>query len=301
MPTQDRGVDLDTMDGVLNLLPVELHPLFKRVETLWDNSTSIWVQLPQECWTASGGDNASGRIGTLAYLTGTIAVKTLDDVQDEQVVPQESNGGMALSFHALNILALLSSDLGHNRLQQSYINTILTMCAGQQLDLGSFNDLTAGLLDHSWDIARKKTATWFSWGAAMYPRYSGDENSISILEQFGMHLGLMHQLANDFRGFQDLSEKGDLKNRKLSLPVAYTLTMLPQSPYAQEFSGFWSHVDSDQDARQQIVNIAQRCGVEKYCVTMSAFHAQQARETIYSSYPTLATLIDHPNLALTTT
>lgn len=284
------------MDFSASLLEPELRHLSEKVKTIREDS--IWVQLPQACWRVAGGDAASGNICTFAFLAGTLALKTLDDVQDGHALPAFSNDGVALSFHVLQILgALPTLDFRQiTRLQRSYTSTILKLCAGQHLDLLGQTDVQQ-VLDHSWDIARKKTAEWFAWGSSLYPRYTGDEASENLLAEFGTHIGFMHQIANDVRGFFDTSEIGDLKSRKVSIPIAYLLTVVPGSPYEEEFNTLWGKTES-QSARQGIVDIARQNGVEQYTKLMSIFHAQQARQVIINRFPDLLTLISHPNLAL---
>lgn len=279
-----------------SLLEPELRHLSERVKTIREDS--IWVQLPQTCWRVAGGDDASGNICTFAFLAGTLALKTLDDVQDGHQSPAYSNDGVALSFHALQLLgALPTLDFRQiTRLQRSYTSTLLKLCAGQHLDLlGQTN--VQRILDHSWNIAGKKTAAWFAWGASLYPRYTGDEATENTLAEFGTHIGLMHQIANDVRGFFDTSDLGDLKDRKVSIPIAYLLTVIPGSSYEEEFDALWGKTET-QSARQGIVDIAQQNGVEQYTKLMSTFHAQQAHRVISKRFPDLATLISHPNLAL---
>jgi geranylgeranyl pyrophosphate synthase len=284
------------MDLSTRLLEPELRYLSEKVKTI--RGDSIWVQLPQACWRVAGGDDASGNICTFAFLAGTLALKTLDDVQDGHQSPACSNDGVALSFHALQLLgALPTLDFRQiTRLQHSYTSTLLKLCAGQHLDLlGQTN--VQRILDHSWDIASKKTAEWFAWGASLYPRYTGDEATENILVEFGTHIGLMHQIANDVRGFFDTSDIGDLKDRKASIPIAYLLTVIPGSSYEEEFNALWCKTET-QSARQGIVDIARQNGVEQYTKLMSTFHAQQAHSVISKRFPALTTLINHPNLAL---
>lgn len=285
------------MDLSTSLLEPELQHLSKRLRTI--QRDSLWVQLPKACWRAAGGDSASGKIGTLAFLAGTLALKTLDDVQDGHTSPACSNDGMALSFHVLQLLgALPTLDFRQiTRLQRTYTATISHLCAGQHLDLlGHINP--EGALEHSWNIALKKTAKWFAWGTSLYPLYIGDEATENILVQFGTHIGLMHQIANDVRGFFDTSDIGDVKVRKVSIPIAYLLTVLPNSAFQAEFTDLWETVGNDQSARNRIVEIAQENGVEQYMRVMSTYHAQQAYQSIGKRFPDLAFLIEHPSLKL---
>lgn len=284
-----------------SILPLELKHLAEHLDAV--SRDTIWAELPLACWCASGGDTSLGSIGTLAFLTGTIALKRLDDVQDGHKHPRQSNDGVALAFHALQILTLLPSSDPSSimRLQQSYINTILTLCAGQHLDLLGFMEATPLdlLLERSWKIARKKTSEWFAWGASLYPRFIGDETVAQRFERFGVHLGFMHQIANDLRGFFDISDKGDLIGRKASLPVAYLQTVMRHSLFEKGFAKLWTEIDTNPSARYQVVHLAYEMGLDTYFRTMSNYHAEQAYQAVASIYPSLTCLIGHPNLTIT--
>jgi len=178
-----------------------------------------------------------------AFELARLAARVLDDVEDldredalwRQVgVPQATNAGTALlacAHLALSELTTVSVEAERiSELQREFAQVALTMTVAQHLDLTAWEALetTANPLDRWWEIAAGKSGAFFALGCRAGARLAASHAAAQPYSDFGYHLGLLLQVLNDSRGLLGQGGVRDL-GRRLSLPVAYTLTVCPEA------------------------------------------------------------------------
>lgn len=141
--------------------------------------------------------------------------------------PQAINAGDAM--HSLARLALLRlSETGippQKCLHAAEIldNTCLSLCEGQYLDISYEERLDISVEDYL-EMSDRKTAALFAASLQIGALIGCDDDQVvSHFRRFGQRMGLAYQMMDDVFGIWGGETASDLRKRKKTLPVIYTL------------------------------------------------------------------------------
>jgi geranylgeranyl pyrophosphate synthase len=183
------------------------------------------------CQASGGESHVAVPIAEIWQLV-RIAAKLLDDVEDGEsaVAPAEAiNLATGLLFVAsLGLRKSLEQNASSDRilyLEQALYYAELRACAGQHADLIAGRSGFAGANPDSWlEIAKGKSGNllgWAAWAGALVAGAS--EHILSGYYDYGCHLGVLLQVADDFKGVWSPDSACDLTTRRPILPVCYAL------------------------------------------------------------------------------
>lgn len=90
------------------------------------------------------------------------------------------------------------------------------------MDLSARWDQVVPTPDDWLEIARKKSGESFAWAswAGIYVVGTSEEMQAS-LRQYGLHLGILVQIADDFNGIWNSTITNDLSTYRVTLPISY--------------------------------------------------------------------------------
>jgi hypothetical protein len=228
------------------------------------------LALPFLCCRSVGGDLVGGEAISSAWSLLYLALYLLDKVEDQEFVhpifSSLDTGNLVnlttcLIFCAERILDVVETteNIPHKATQKirSYMNkTILTMTCGQYLDL----TLAKVSLSECWDIAIKKSGEFFRCACVAGALCAKETHPLlESMEEFGYHLGLLTQIADDIE---------DFKNRPVvwgntNLGVAFAHEVLPDEK-SQSLSLLLENQKQDQSANGKIRSILIECGALIY-------------------------------------
>ncbi len=98
----------------------------------------------------------------------------------------------------------------------------LCACVGQDADFQSRYTLEKLDPDRWLEIAGKKSGELFAWACQAGGLVAGGDETIQTnLWEFGLHLGILVQIADDFNGIWGPAGEIDLLNRQWTLPISY--------------------------------------------------------------------------------
>jgi geranylgeranyl diphosphate synthase type I len=188
--------------------------------------------LPVLTCQASGGEPHIAAPITEAWQLVRLAAKLLDDVEDgeSEVAPAEAiNVATGLLFVAPLVLSKsLERHVPRDRvlyLEQALHRAELHACAGQHADLVGDQPGIDGTDPDTWlEIAWGKSGSllgWAAWAGALVA--DADEHALSGYRDYGRHLGVMLQVADDFKGIWSPDGACDIAAGRPILPVCYAL------------------------------------------------------------------------------
>lgn len=188
--------------------------------------------LPVLTCQASGGEPRTAVPVAEAWQLARLAAKLLDDVEDGESKPASAEvvsfaTGLlfAASLTLRESLALGVSGDRVLRLEQAFHRAGLRACAGQHADLIAGQSGTGGADPDTWlEIARDKSGRllgWAAWAGALVA--GADESTLSSYHDYGCHLGVLLQVADDFNGVWSPDSTCDLATGHPILPVCYAL------------------------------------------------------------------------------
>lgn len=194
--------------------------------------------LPAVLTDAFGGDLEKTLNVTSAWFLLQLSAHFLDKVEDQEVDETMTNHekpGLILNlstgliFAAEYLLDHLEEDgIDHQAaadIRAAFHKHILGVCGGQHEDL-LFEQPALSLC---WKIAKVKSGLFFGLGAFAGARVVTDNSHcLSNTWNYGINLGLMKQIADDIESFiEQAHQKSDLASGKWTLPIAYSMEILP--------------------------------------------------------------------------
>jgi geranylgeranyl diphosphate synthase type I len=188
--------------------------------------------LPALTCEGSGGEPRRAAPVVDAWRAMRLAAKLLDDVEDDKVGVQSAttvNLATGLLLAAPLVLwELLELGVPADRVQhmgRMLHRAALQACAGQHADLTAGQSGAGSLDPDSWlDIAQAKSGVPLAWAAWAGASVAGaDARTSACYHEYGYHLGVLLQLADDFNGVWSPEDTGDLIAGCLTLPVCYAL------------------------------------------------------------------------------
>ncbi|MEJ2558044.1 MAG: polyprenyl synthetase family protein [Anaerolineae bacterium] len=165
--------------------------------------------LPRLVYEANGGDSFLAAPVTAAWQLICMAAKLFDDVEDGQLRGDLSEG-INLATGLLFLASLVLGDLSDrgvsvervHALNQTLNRAMLRACAGQHADLAARRTGTTAIDPNTWlEIAQAKSGELLAWAAGAGALVAGaNERALACYREYGSHLGVLLQVADDFNG-----------------------------------------------------------------------------------------------------
>lgn len=250
-------------------------PLSRRSDKEGADHT-VWASLPGLCCQAASGDAQLAKPVAAAWLLFYAAAHLMDSLEDQDEpdpwwrglgVGAAINVATGLYFSAslalqeLNTLLLDEKTIRQVTLQ--VLQPFLVMCSGQHQDLVG----SAPTLEQYWRIAGAKSGEFFAMACHSGARLATDqENILSGLRQFGFNFGLLLQMLDDLKDYQDLSQHEqtvDARALSRSLPAVYVREVCPDA-VRDRFDQLLLRSNSDVDAVGALIQIIEENGGTLY-------------------------------------
>jgi competence protein ComQ len=202
--------------------------------------SSVWSALPELCCQAAGGRAQLAEPVAAAWLLFYLAAHLMDDLEDQDVLDpwwRSLGSGAAINIAtglyfsaslALQELSVLQLDVQTVRqVSLLVLQPFLVMCSGQHQDLVG----PPPALEEYWRIAGAKSGEFFAIACHAGARLATDQEEIlEGFHQFGYNFGLLLQVLDDLKDFQDLSQGErtvDARALSRSLPAVYVRQVCP--------------------------------------------------------------------------
>lgn len=196
-------------------------------------------RLPSLVCSALGGDWQNAIEVNAAWYLLYAAFDLLDKVEDQEINDIRFSGleenvlinvATGLILSAELILARVAGEEGCNSttlktLFLTFNRMALKVCTGQHLDL----IIQDPDLAQAWKIAESKSGDFFALACWLGAQAANcDPDQLESMRTFGRHIGILVQIENDIEGLWGRNGKNsDLASGKVTLPVAYALSVLP--------------------------------------------------------------------------
>ncbi len=131
-----------------------------------------------------------------------------------------------------------------------------------------------------WQIVAAKSGAFFELGCRA-GALLGDvaEEDTTPYAEYGRHLGLLIQIANDLAGLLDEDGSSDLIHRKPTLPVIYAFSVAPE-PQAEQLRRAWTAGAHDAQARREVRRLVIELGAPQYVFVEAERHYRRARQAL---------------------
>jgi hypothetical protein len=189
--------------------------------------------LPALTCAAGGGEPHKAAPVVAAWQLMRLAAKLLDDAEDGDADASFAETiNLATSFLSAAPLmpwGLLEQGVAADTVQhlcRALYRAALCACAGQHADLTAGQPrVDDGIDPDAWlEIAQSKSGSplgWAAWAGALVA--GTDERALSGFHDYGYHLGILLQVADDFKGVWGAEGACDLAAGQFTLPVCYAL------------------------------------------------------------------------------
>lgn len=240
-----------------------------------------------------------GPVGEAAYRAASLvellhtATLVHDDVVDESLERRGFFSTYALWKTKISVLVGdyllskgLSLSLDHSdfRVLQILNNSIQNMVEGELLQLEKSRSLNLSEAVY-FEIIRNKTASFLasSCAAGAYAA-SQDEVKAEQMRQFGEKIGIAFQIKDDLfdYGSEAVGKPtgNDIKEKKLTLPLIYTLNNLDRSTRRQMIYLIKNHNKDQAKVRQIIQKVVETGGID-YAVRQMNTYRDEALAILY--------------------
>jgi len=185
--------------------------------------------LPTIICSAISGESEKAIPITAAWQLIQLAAKLIDDIEDgdtTQRIADATNLATGFLFTAYVALDQLidygvSLEQSH-RVKVGLNQACLLACAGQDVEFQARYALDPPDPDGWLEIARWKSGKLFAWACQAGGIVADvDETIQTDLWEYGLRLGTLVQIADDFNGIWGPAGEIDLLNGQLTLPVIY--------------------------------------------------------------------------------
>lgn len=239
------------------------------------------------CKAAAGDPNKAIPV-TTAWQMIRLAAKLFDDVEDGEVgernaeVNNLATGYLFLAHVALDKLTRYGiSRVQFQRVRSEFHQACLHTCAGQDVDLVTRWDQETLRPDEWLEVARSKSGAlfaWASWVGALVAGASLEEQD--CLWKYGLHLGTLVQIADDYNGTWGSPSKSDLSAQQISLPVSYAFFVADKDK-SDHLKGILREVNlGNPDALAIEQDLLTALGAQKFILAAAQTQRQEAIEAI---------------------
>jgi octaprenyl-diphosphate synthase len=179
---------------------------------------------------------------------------------------------------------LLSVDFSEFRLLQIVSNSVREMSEGELLQIEKARRLD---IDESvyFDIIRQKTATLIASCCASGASSAGSsEEVINTMKQIGEDIGIAFQIKDDLFDYAGSSAIGkptgiDIKERKMTLPLIYTLTNSNKEQKRAIINIIKNH-NTEPKKVQQVIDMVRAVNGIKYATEKMQFYRDKALKAL---------------------
>lgn len=226
--TVAQAIDVPSFRALL------LRLLARPGRVLDSTGTGKWPAFVLETCRALGGSPADAVGAAAAVELAIAAADVVDDLADDEWDEQDGtparaiNASLALSFLSQRCAGGLAEAIGTERaarIGRLLAQGIVAACIGEDMDL-SFEAAAEVTEDQAHEMTRRKSGSLVAMACRVGAAVAVDDPCvIEAAGRFGSHVGVVAQLLNDLAGVDpDPARRGsDLRRRKKTLPVAYTL------------------------------------------------------------------------------
>ena len=185
--------------------------------------------LPFISCNSVGGDPEKAVFITAAWQFIRLAAKLLDDVEDGEIRDSSAktiNLGTGFLFAAHTALGKLiesgiSCELANSVIAR-FNHVCLHTCAGQDEDLSFRWNQRIPTPDDWIKVALAKSGMLFAWASWAGSVVAGvDKELQNALWEYGLHLGVLVQIADDYKGTWNTMYNSDLCYKAVTLPLSY--------------------------------------------------------------------------------
>lgn len=259
-----------------------------------DAAQSSLGMLPLLTCEASGGARSRGTVVAAAWRLLRLAAKLFDDVEDnEAAMPaaQAINLATGLLFVAHSVLACLRDEAVPLQTVQDVCQELdragLLACAAQNADLTSDRETMSRWDADTWlTIAVAKSGgpvAWAAWAGAAVA--GAAEDTLAAFHQYGHHLGVLLQIADDFNSAWRVEGESDLATGRMNLPVCYALSVGNAGERARLLDLLAGATRGDARAETQARQLLIDLGAQHFLLTTGRVHCQQALAALDRVFP----------------
>jgi geranylgeranyl diphosphate synthase type I len=247
--------------------------------------------LPLLACEANGGDPRRAAPVMAAWQLLRLAAKLFDDVEDGEASGQPAkviNVATGLLFVTQLVVGELAaqgmtSDLVQ-RLGQALNHAGLRACAGQHADLAGQVEMTNADPDVWLEIALAKSGeplAWAAWAGALVA--GADEHTLACYREYGYHLGVLLQVADDFNGVWQPGSVSDLAVGRFTLPVCYALSVAKAEERDRLETLLEEAAQGNDMAEVQARQLLTDLGAQAYLLVVGRVQHQQAMAALRSA------------------
>lgn len=240
--------------------------------------------LPGFICRANKADSCQAVPVTVAWQLIRLAAKLLDDVEDGEVTHQAAETiNTAVSFLYLaqaSLWKLLEqgvTDRKVQRLHKSLNQSVLQACSGQYFDLAGKVNRETMTPDVWLEIAAAKSGAllaWAAWSGALVADVS--ECALTYYYDYGYHLGILLQVADDFNGVWSPTGNSDLVINSFTLPVCYTFSVIKEKNKQKLEHLLQKASEGNAVAESQAKQTMLEAGAQAYLLVVGRLHYRQA-------------------------
>jgi len=260
-----------------------------KIFTAWwekGDSQTAFDRLPSVCCEACGGNASKALPVTAAWQLLRLAAKLFDDIEDGEV---ERDRGEATNL-ATGILFVAQSTLQRlpqkpsqvametqYRIVNEFNRSCLFACAGQHEDLAGQVNFSLLDLDSWMKAARAKSGELLGWAAWAGAMIAGAQESVaSNYRDYGIHLGILLQIGDDFNDFWGRKNPSDLQSGRITLPASYMLDVSDEVGRRQIIDMVRRSGLGDLGAKESLLRSSVEMGAQKYALTLAWIERQKA-------------------------
>lgn len=225
---------------------------------------------------------------TAAWQFIRLAAKLFDDVEDGESGDRSAeftNLATGYLFAAHTALEKLP-EYGipwepYQRLKNEFNRACLETCAGQEVDLSTRWDRAVPTPDDWLDVARAKSGVLFAWASWTGALIAGASKAVQdALWEYGLHLGILVQIADDYNGIWSSPSQSDLSAQRVTLPVSYALFVANNDEHETLISVIREANQGQPDALAKERNLLTILGAQKFMLAAAQVQRQAAIEAI---------------------
>lgn len=237
---------------------------------------------------------------TASWHLVQIAAKLLDDLEDEPT-KRDIHSGLTLNLAtALLFVAQLALDVEDVssevvwEMRRRLDTARLLACGGQHADLQSQIDEQSMSPDAWLEVAATKSGalcSWAAWAGAV--ACGGDTQTTEACQDFGEHLGILLQLADDYTDIWQTETVGDLIPGSPNLAICYALHVLNRVEQIQFRADLVQAQQGDQAVLTKLKQTLIACGAQAYMLVVARLQQKYAQAAIVSLAPPLKSRLEH--------
>jgi competence protein ComQ len=257
-----------------------------------EEGSLAWSTLPILCCQAAGGSAHTAIPVAAAWQLFYAAAHVMDSVEDRDepgawwatMGPGTGiSAATGLYFSASLALERLDGRLDRSatarEIRIEMLKRFMEMSSGQHLDLLE----NQPNLDVYWRIAQAKSGVFFSMACWAGARVATDQTEVLLgYQQFGLQIGLLIQILDDLKDFQNLAqllqEKGPAGLLR-TLPAVYVLEV-GEGEEKERFRSLLAEASEHPQKVGDIVHMIERNGGALYLYTELENHRQQALQSL---------------------